>query len=65
MLESFSKPMRSKSLGTGPTIDFIWFTFIRNRLEIAKLLLKKDGALIVAIDENEQCHLGVLLKDNF
>lgn len=42
-----------------------WLTFIRNRLEIAKRLLKKDGALIVAIDENEQCHLGVLLKDMF
>lgn len=42
-----------------------WLTFMQNRLVAAKSLLKKDGALIVAIDENEQAHLGVLLKDLF
>lgn len=42
-----------------------WLTFMYNRLEAAKSLLSKDGALIVAIDENEQPHLGVLLKDLF
>jgi len=42
-----------------------WLTFIQNRLEIAKDLLQKDGVLIVAIDENEQAHLGVLLKEMF
>ncbi|REC75609.1 site-specific DNA-methyltransferase [Chryseobacterium elymi] len=42
-----------------------WLTFMYNRLEAAKSLLSKDGVLIVAIDENEQPHLGVLLKDLF
>lgn len=42
-----------------------WLTFIKNRLDVAKFLLKQDGALIVAIDENEQAHLGVLLKEMF
>ena len=42
-----------------------WLTFMQNRLIAAKHLLKKDGVLIVAIDENEQVHLGVLLKDLF
>lgn len=42
-----------------------WLTFIKNRLEIAKELMKNNGSLIVAIDENEQCHLGVLLKEMF
>ncbi|HCU05524.1 MAG TPA: type III restriction endonuclease subunit M [Coxiellaceae bacterium] len=42
-----------------------WLTFIKNRLEVAKFLLKKEGVLIVAIDENEQAHLGVLLKEMF
>ncbi|MDD3183304.1 MAG: site-specific DNA-methyltransferase [Alphaproteobacteria bacterium] len=42
-----------------------WLTFIKNRLDVAKQLLKRDGALVVAIDENEQAHLGVLLKDMF
>ncbi|MBF0320901.1 MAG: site-specific DNA-methyltransferase [Nitrospirae bacterium] len=42
-----------------------WLTFIKNRLDAAKYLLKRDGTLIVAIDENEQAHLGVLLKDMF
>ena len=42
-----------------------WLTFMQNRLVAAKGLLKKNGVLIVAIDENEQVHLGVLLKDLF
>ena len=36
-----------------------------NRFAIAKDLLREDGVLIVAIDENEQPHLGVLLKEYF
>lgn len=42
-----------------------WLTFIQNRLAVAQNLMHKDGVLIVAIDENEQAHLGVLLKDMF
>jgi adenine-specific DNA-methyltransferase len=58
--------------GTGDTFQYnnnfkrsTWLTFIYNRLKSAKELLKKDGVLIVAIDENEQAHLGVLLKEMF
>ena len=42
-----------------------WLTFMKNRLEVAKELLTKDGVLIVAIDENEQAYLGVLLREVF
>ena len=42
-----------------------WLTFMENRLEVAKELLTKDGGLIVAIDENEQAYLGVLLREIF
>ena len=42
-----------------------WLTFMRNRLEIAKELLRNDGSMIVAIDENEQNYLGVLLDEMF
>ena len=42
-----------------------WLTFMRNRLEVAKELLKNDGSMIVAIDENEQNYLGVLLDEVF
>jgi adenine-specific DNA-methyltransferase len=42
-----------------------WLTFMYNRLAAAKELLRKDGVLIVAIDENEQPHLGVMLKEFF
>ena len=42
-----------------------WLTFMRNRLEVAKELLKNDGSIIVAIDENEQNYLGVLLDEVF
>ncbi len=42
-----------------------WLTFMRNRLEVAKELLRNDGSIIVAIDENEQNYLGVLLDEVF
>ena len=42
-----------------------WLTFMKNRLEVAKELLTEDGALIVAIDENEQAYLSVLLMEIF
>lgn len=42
-----------------------WLVFMKNRLEIAKRLLNSDGALIIAIDENEQAYLAVLLDEMF
>ena len=42
-----------------------WLTFMKNRLEVAKELLTSDGVMIVAIDENEQVYLGVLLDEIF
>jgi adenine-specific DNA-methyltransferase len=42
-----------------------WLTFMKNRLEVAKQLLKRDGSLIVAIDENEFFFLGALLMEIF
>lgn len=42
-----------------------WLSFMNNRLKIAKNLLKENGVLICAIDENEQSHLGVLLEGLF
>lgn len=43
-----------------------WLTFMRNRLEIAKrLLIPDEGAMIIAIDENEQAYLGVMLDELF
>lgn len=45
--------------------DSSWLTFMRNRLEIARKLLKDDGCLIIAIDENEHSYLGVLLHELF
>ena len=42
-----------------------WLQFMYNRLMLAKKLLKNDGVLICAIDENEQAHLGVLLEEIF
>jgi len=42
-----------------------WISMMNNRLQIAKRLLRKDGVLICAIDDNEQAHLGVLLEEIF
>ena len=35
------------------------------RLEIASQLLNEDGAIILAIDENEQPRLGILLEARY
>ena len=42
-----------------------WLTFMKNRLEIAKSLLCSDGAMIIAIDENEHLEMGMLAKEIF
>ncbi len=42
-----------------------WLTFMKNRIEVAKQLLTQDGAMIVAIDKNEQSYLGVLIDELF
>ena len=42
-----------------------WLTFIRNRLEIAKDLLRDDGLIVVAIDDEEQAYLAVLCDEVF
>lgn len=42
-----------------------WLSMMSKRLWLAKNLLKEDGVLICAIDENEVNHLGVLLEEIF
>lgn len=43
-----------------------WLSFIKRRLEIAKVLLNPDDSvLIITIDEKEYIHLGALLEEMF
>ncbi len=42
-----------------------WLTFMKNRLEVAWQLLKKDGALFVQIDLHELGYLQALLDEIF
>lgn len=42
-----------------------WLSMMNNRLEIAKTLLKPDGALICAIDENELATTLLLIEEVF
>lgn len=42
-----------------------WLTFMKNRLEIAKELLDKDGAIFVQISDDGVGELHVLLKEIF
>ena len=42
-----------------------WLTFMKNRLEIAKLLLKKDGFIAITIDHVELFYLGILADEVF
>lgn len=40
-----------------------WLTFMKNRLEVAKTLLRDDGVIFVSCDHNEQAYLKVLMDD--
>lgn len=42
-----------------------WLTFMKNRLEIAKELLRDDGVIFVQCDHNEDAYLRVLMDDIF
>jgi len=42
-----------------------WLTFMKNRLEVAKVLLSKDGFILIHIDDVEGAYLKVLLDDIF
>jgi adenine-specific DNA-methyltransferase len=42
-----------------------WISFMRNRLTLTKHLLSKDGVMIIAIDDNELCSLGLLIDEIF
>ncbi|MGI5098649.1 site-specific DNA-methyltransferase [Treponema vincentii] len=42
-----------------------WLTFMKNRLEIARELLKEEGAIFVQCDDNEQAYLKLLMDDVF
>ena len=42
-----------------------WLSMMFNRLKIARNLLKNDGVLVCAIDDNEFHHLGTLLEEIF
>lgn len=42
-----------------------WLTFMKNRLLIAKSLLKDDGFIFVQCDDNEQAYLKVLMDEIF
>ena len=42
-----------------------WLTFMKNRLEIARELLREDGVIFVQCDDNEQAYLKVLMDEIF
>nr|WP_244831496.1 site-specific DNA-methyltransferase [Candidatus Vampirococcus lugosii] len=42
-----------------------WLTFMKNRLEVARELLKDDGVIFVQCDDNEQAYLKVLMDEVF
>lgn len=42
-----------------------WLVFMKNRLEIAKELLKSDGVIFVQSDDNEHAYLKVLMDEVF
>jgi adenine-specific DNA-methyltransferase len=42
-----------------------WLTFMKNRLEVARELLRDNGVIFVQCDDNEQAYLKVLMDNVF
>ena len=42
-----------------------WLTFMKNRLDVAKLLLRNDGFIAISIDSYELLYLGTLADEVF
>jgi adenine-specific DNA-methyltransferase len=42
-----------------------WLTFMKNRLEVAKELLREDGFIAITIDHNELFYLGAIADEIF
>ena len=42
-----------------------WLTFMRNRLEVARELLKDDGVILIHIDDQEMHYLKIVADDIF
>ncbi|NCB48956.1 MAG: site-specific DNA-methyltransferase [Clostridia bacterium] len=42
-----------------------WLTFMKNRLEVARELLRDDGVIFVSIDDREQAYLKILMDEIF
>lgn len=42
-----------------------WLTFMRNRLQVAKELLREDGLIFIQCDDNQQAYLKVLCDETF
>lgn len=42
-----------------------WLTFIKNRLEVSRELLRDDGVIYISCDDNEQSYLKVLCDSVF
>jgi len=42
-----------------------WLAFMERRLRVARRLLRRDGVMIITVDENEVHHLGMLLEQLF
>ncbi|NLN32196.1 MAG: site-specific DNA-methyltransferase [Flavobacteriaceae bacterium] len=42
-----------------------WLTFMKNRLQVARELLKDDGSIFISCDDNEQAYLKIILDEVF
>ena len=49
----------------GSTSHAAWLTFMLPRLSFARDLLKKEGVILISIDENEEANLRLLCNDIF
>lgn len=62
----FIKEKKEDTFAYNPNFKLsTWLTFMKNRLEIAKELLDKDGAIFVQISDDGVGELHVLLKEIF
>ena len=42
-----------------------WLTFMKNRLQVARKLLRNDGVIFIQCDDNERSYLNILMDEVF
>lgn len=64
-LDADGRRVEAGAAGDGGRRHGRWFDFMYPRLQLAQRLLREDGAIMVACDDNEMAHLRLIMNEIF